>query len=56
MQTQAKFVLKECYRTKGVLSNCISVLYPKYFMLGKKAPCNGSSLDSGKPFDFRPIT
>ena len=25
-------------------------------MLGKKAPCNGISLDLKKPFDFQPIT
>ena len=28
----------------------------KYFMLGKKAPCNGRSLDLNKPFNFQPIT
>ena len=25
-------------------------------MLGKKAPCNGISLDSNKPYDFQEVT
>ena len=32
------------------------MLYLKYFMLGKKAPCIGKSLDLNKPFDIQPTT
>ena len=39
-----------CYTTKGVLLNCILISYPKYFMLGKKAPCNGRNLNLKKAF------
>ena len=34
--------------TKGVLLNCIPIFFPKYFTLGKKAPCNALSLESNK--------
>ena len=39
-----------------MLLNCIAILDTKYLMLGKKAPCNGRSLDLYKRFDFQPIT
>ena len=44
-----------CSVTKGVLLHCIPILFPKYFTLGKKAPCNAVSLESYTPFDFQPV-
>ena len=38
-----------------MLLNCIHILFPKYFALGEKAPCNAISLELCKPFDFQPI-
>ena len=40
----------------SMLLNFIAILCPKYFMSGKKAPCNGRSLDLKKAFDFQPVT
>ena len=36
--------------------NCISILYPEYFTIGKEAPWNGRSLDLNESFDFQPMT
>ena len=41
--------LKGCY----LLLNCITVLCTKYFMLVKKSPCNGKSLDLYTTVDFQ---
>ena len=35
---------------------CIPILYPKCFMLGKKASGNRSGLHSNKTQDFQPVT
>ena len=44
-----------CSITKGVLLNCIPILFLKYFMLDKNAPCNAISLELDNPFEFQPI-
>ena len=41
---------------KGALWNCIPVLSPKYFLLGKKAPCNGRGLDANNDIINEPMT
>ena len=45
-----------CSVTKGVLLNYITILFPKYFTLGKEALCNTISLELHESFDFQPIT
>ena len=40
--------LKQCL-------NCIPISFPKYFTLGKKAPCNATSLELYTPFDVKLI-
>ena len=37
--------------TQGVLLNYVPTLFPKYFTLGKKAPCNALSLELYALFD-----
>ena len=41
--------------TKGVLLNWFFILTPKYFTLGKKAPCHAISLELYEPSNFQPI-
>ena len=44
-----------CSIIKGVLLNCIPVLFPKYLTLVKKAPCDALSLELYTPFDLQPV-
>ena len=43
------------FTSKTLLSNFISILYPKSFILCRKAAYNGIRLEIYTPFDFQPI-
>ena len=56
MRKLTVFVVKLfCSPTKGVLLNCILILGPKSFMLGKKAQYNATSLELYTTFHFQLI-
>ena len=44
-----------CSTTKGILLNCIPILFLKYFMSRKKASCNVKSLELHTPSYLQPI-